>query len=215
MNLQPARVAYHHGELRGAALAAALEWLDREGRLPSLRELASACGVSHAALYRHFANLEALALDLAAICFHELAESIRGALTAVEDPLERLRTGSAASIAWGLAHPGRYLFMTGPELAGKQHHEAFFGAAREAFGTLVEGVAGVGVADPVPVAHTVLCMLHGFTDFACKGRTVPFEAESEDAQIARLIEAVVEFTVSSAEAPPRGGRRFPGPGTTA
>ena len=93
--------------------------------------------------------------------------------------------------------------------------EAFFSAAREAFGTLVEGVAGVGVADPVPVAHTVLCMLHGFTDFACKGRTVPFEAESEDAQIARLIEAVVEFTVSSAEAPPRGGRRFPGPGTTA
>jgi AcrR family transcriptional regulator len=197
-----ARTTYHHGELHQAALRAAMGMLDRTRTLPTLREIAAECGVTHAALYRHFANQESLALELAAICFRELAAAIRFALAGADavgaTPAARLRIGSAASIAWGLAHPGRYLFMTGPELAGKQDHAAFFGAAREAFGTLVEGVAGMGVQDPVPVAHTVLCMLHGLTDFTCKGRTVPYEAESVDAQIERLLDAVVAVTTRHA-----------------
>jgi len=198
-----ARAAYHHGDLREAALAAALETLDRRGELPSLRDIAAACGVSHAALYRHFENLEALALDLAAICFHDMAGAIRERVTALEDPVARLRAGCGANIAWGLAHAGRYLFMTGASLAGKQHHEAFFAAAREAFGTLVAAVAAVGVARPVPVAHTVLCMLHGFIDFTCKGRTVPFETESLEDRVERLLAGIVGYVAAEASVPPR------------
>ena len=194
------RVAYHHGQLREAALAAALESLDARGTLPSLREIAATCGVSHTALYRHFANQEALALELAALCFHDMASAIHGRFAGVEDPIARLRAGCAASVAWGLAHRGRYLFMMSADLAGKQRHEAFLAAAHEAFDSLVAAVAALGVAEPVPVAQTVLWLLHGFTDFTCKGRTIPFPTESLDEQVNRLLAAVVGYVVAEAAA---------------
>jgi AcrR family transcriptional regulator len=194
------RVAYHHGQLREAVLASALEALDARGALPSLREIAATCGVSHAALYRHFASQEALALELAAICFRDMAAAIQERFAAVEDPVARLRAGCAASVAWGLAHRGRYLFMMSADLAGKQKHAAFLAAAHEAFDPLVAAVAAVGVAEPVPVAQTVLWLLHGFTDFTCKGRTVPFPTASLDRQIDRLLAAVVGYVVAQASA---------------
>ncbi|MCL2350509.1 MAG: TetR/AcrR family transcriptional regulator [Defluviitaleaceae bacterium] len=48
---------YHHGDLRDALLEKAIEMIN-EGNSESLsmRKLAAACGVSHAAPYAHFAN---------------------------------------------------------------------------------------------------------------------------------------------------------------
>jgi AcrR family transcriptional regulator len=58
---------YHHGDLRNAALAAASIALDASGRGNlTMRSLAHTIGVSHAALYRHFASMDLLVDEVAA-----------------------------------------------------------------------------------------------------------------------------------------------------
>ncbi len=77
---------YHHGALKEAALAAVVARLRRgEDELPTVRELAAELGVSHRALYRYFADKDALKQAVAGEGFALLAERIPrgGALTAL------------------------------------------------------------------------------------------------------------------------------------
>jgi len=53
--------SYHHGNLRTALIEKGIEIINRQGLdTLTLRNLATACGVSHAALYSHFASKDAL-----------------------------------------------------------------------------------------------------------------------------------------------------------
>ena len=64
---------YHHGDLRASLLATAARWLDERGaETLTLRELARAAGVSHAAPYHHFANRDALMAGVAEHAFDRL-----------------------------------------------------------------------------------------------------------------------------------------------
>jgi AcrR family transcriptional regulator len=192
---------YHHGDLRAAAVAAALASLDRGDPVPALRDLAAACGVAHPSLYRHFGNAEDLTLSVAAACFREFGAFIEAAVARERTPVARLKAGCEASIRWGVAHPTRYALMMGPELAGKQHHAEFFHAARDTFDGLVRAVAACGVRDALPVAHTMICALHGLTDFLRKGRTIPNRAASLDEQVLSMVSMAVSYALASA---PRG-----------
>lgn len=192
------RGRYHHGDLRGAAVEAALAALDAGRPLPSLRELATVCGVAHPSLYRHFRSAEDLTLSVAAACFLDFAAAIRAAVRRGTGPVDRLRAGCDASVRWGLTHRERYALMMGSELAGKQHHEEFFRAAKDAFDLLVDAVRGCGVPDPVPVAHTIMSALHGLVDLLRKGRTIPREAATIDEQIGAMIGMVTGYARASA-----------------
>lgn len=67
--------AYHHGDLRAAALALGLEKLAQSGTPElGLRELARELGVSATALYRHFPNKDALLDALALAALRKLGE---------------------------------------------------------------------------------------------------------------------------------------------
>ena len=73
--------SYHHGDLRNALLEAARTILEEEGLAAlSLRAVARRAGVSHAAPYRHFANHEALLVELATEGFIELRADIAGSV---------------------------------------------------------------------------------------------------------------------------------------
>lgn len=67
------RKKYHHGELRTALIQAAIQAIEKRGQVEfNLRELAEHCGVSVAALYRHFASKNHLLIALADIGFSQL-----------------------------------------------------------------------------------------------------------------------------------------------
>ncbi len=90
---------YHHGNLRQAAVAAALGLVQDDGEAGlSLRGLARLLGVSSAALYRHFVDREALLDAVAAEGERQLAElleeSVNWAVTPKngEDATGRLET---------------------------------------------------------------------------------------------------------------------------
>jgi AcrR family transcriptional regulator len=71
----PADKKYHHGNLRQAAVAAALGLVEDGGEAGlSLRGLARRLGVSSAALYRHFSDREALLVAVAGEAQRQLAE---------------------------------------------------------------------------------------------------------------------------------------------
>lgn len=189
---------YHHGDLRAAAVDVALAALDAGRPLPSLRDVSEACGVAHPALYRHFDNAEALMLSVAAASFRAFGAHVDAAVARESRPLVALRAGCEAAMRWGLAHRERYALMTGPDLAGKQHHEEFFAAASAAFGTLVREVNACGVRDPIPVAHTVMAATHGLVDLLRKGRTIPARAASVDDQLAATLDMVIAYVRSKA-----------------
>ena len=74
---------YHHGNLRAALLDEAERSLSRRGASElSLRELARAVGVSHAAPRRHFPDKQALLDALAEDGFERLGRVLRDALAA-------------------------------------------------------------------------------------------------------------------------------------
>ncbi|MEV5820090.1 TetR/AcrR family transcriptional regulator [Micromonospora haikouensis] len=90
--------AYHHGNLRPTLLAAAERSLRQHGAEQlSLRELARAVGVSHAAPRRHFPDRQALLDALAETGFARLHTQLRAALAAAGDDFgPRLHAMAAA-----------------------------------------------------------------------------------------------------------------------
>lgn len=181
---------YHHGELRPALIAAALDALDRDGELPSWRALARACSVSHTAPYRHFQSYEDLQAALAAECFRRLAKKIDAARARPTAPFDKLRAGSAAYIAFGRAHPAWYRLMFEHVNATDESRAA--GAA--AYATLVDAIASCGVREPLPIAASVWAAQHGVVDLLRLKVRAPGLHGDEDA----LIERVLDSTVSQA-----------------
>ena len=88
------RSEYHHGDLGHAAIRAAKNLIDSEG-LNSLgiRRVAEATGVSPAALYRHFENLEQLKAEVSAQIRLELGEFLKAKRD--RTPLSRSKSRNA------------------------------------------------------------------------------------------------------------------------
>ena len=77
MARKPKRETFHHGDTKRAAVDAALALLAAEGRdALTLRAVAERIGVNHRALYRHFASLDALKIEVAAVGFARLADAL-------------------------------------------------------------------------------------------------------------------------------------------
>lgn len=96
------REAYHHGDLKAAALAEAERLIETDPEF-SMRQLATTLGVAHRALYNHFGDRAGLLAQLAAGGFRQLA-----AATA--------KAGSAAAFItayarFALARPRLYHLM--------------------------------------------------------------------------------------------------------
>jgi len=110
--------AYHHGNLRAALVATAID-LGREKGPDGvvLREVARRTGVSHNAAYRHFADREDLLREVARVGLAELEAAMTARMKRVRetDPRERarrrLREVGKAYVQYALAEPG--LFAVG------------------------------------------------------------------------------------------------------
>lgn len=117
----PTKATYHHGNLKPALIAAAFKELASEGlEGVSLRGVARRAGVSAPAVYRHFADKDALLVALAAECAERLAATMVAAVAAApDDPLERFRAVGIAGVRFAVAHPEHYRALSTPGLADK------------------------------------------------------------------------------------------------
>src|SRR3954466_13233566 len=96
--------------LREALLAAATRLLDAGGRdaVLTLRGVAREAGVAAPSVYPHFADLDALVLELIRRHLADLTEAVRAAVTRAGNAQEALRRAAHAYARWGLERPGPY-----------------------------------------------------------------------------------------------------------
>ncbi|MEU4280772.1 TetR/AcrR family transcriptional regulator [Streptomyces tanashiensis] len=149
------RSTYHHGELRQAVLAAALDVIatDGPGAL-SLRDLARRAGVSHAAPAHHFKDRTGLLTAIATQGYELLAAGLAGTA--------RLRERGVRYVRFAVEHPAHFQVMFQPELL--RADDADLLAAKER--ASAELRAGVADLRDVPDARTAgiaaWSLAHGF-----------------------------------------------------
>ncbi len=104
------KAAYHHGNLKEALISAAMKEIASDGiEAFSLRGVARRAGVSAPAVYRHFADKEALLVAVAAQCAERLATAMVEAVAAAPpEPLEQFRATGIATVRFAVAHPEHY-----------------------------------------------------------------------------------------------------------
>ena len=171
---------YHHGDLKAALRTTGHRRLadDGVGAL-SLRELARESGVSHAAVYRHYADREALLADLAADGFEELVRLHHEAIAATTDgPAERLKACGRAYVRFGLERPHLLQLMFSRDVGDWARHPALVEASSRLadllHGLIRDGQAagGLRAGDPRELALSAWSTVHGLT-LLLVGRHVP------------------------------------------
>ena len=154
------RGTYHHGDLKTAILAQAAALVAERGADGvSLRELARAAGVSHAAPAHHFTDRRGLFTALATEGFRMLADALTGARPDFLD-------AALAYVRFAIDHPGHYAVMFDKSLYDASDPELI--AAETAAGA--ELTAGVGTLDdpranddPEAAALAAWSLVHGFS----------------------------------------------------
>ena len=161
---------YHHGDLRSALLEVAAGWLDEHGaaRL-TLRELARAAGVSHAAPYHHFAGLDELLAGVAELAFVRLGDALAQASARARTPVAALQDIGEAYVRQALAHPAQFRLMFGPTLALKASQPGLRAAADRAFGVLLEAAGRQAPERALELALTGWSLSHGAANLAIDG----------------------------------------------
>src|SRR3954454_10694189 len=99
---------YHHGDLRGALIEAALREAEQGGpEAISISALAKQLGVSQPAPYRHFADREALLAAVTAKAFRQFSAMLR---QSVGKPSKRSKLSriARATLDFGLRRNGIY-----------------------------------------------------------------------------------------------------------
>src|ERR1700754_1013853 len=131
------RDSYHHGDLKATILAeAAVLVAERGADGVSLRELARAAGVSHAAPAHHFTDRRGLFTALATEGFRMLAE-------ALTDARPDFLAAALAYVRFAIDHPGHYEVMFDKSLYNASDPELV--AAESAAGSeLARGVGTLG-----------------------------------------------------------------------
>jgi AcrR family transcriptional regulator len=193
---------YHHGNLRAALLDAAERSVEELGvEQLSLRELARAAGVSHAAPRSHFPDRQALLGALAERGFERLAAGLRDAYAGSGPEFEaRLRAVAAAYVAFARRSPVLLDLMYASKPAGDvaEPKAAAAGAMSVVRGLIGEGIAGGTLAaqDPDRYAFLLFSWVRGIAALVTSGIAGP------DAADELIADAVATFIRGSAARPP-------------
>jgi AcrR family transcriptional regulator len=186
---------YHHGDLRRALIDGAVELVREQGLQGwTLRGVARRVGVSHAAPYHHFSDVEALLGAVTALGFDQLRREMLAALEPVEDLRERLLTVGRSYAQFGAANPGLYQVMFREVRSDAQGSDEGREAGLLALGVFLQEIAAgqeaglVRGGSPMELMLPAWSLLHGFITLAVLGPlpgmgllTAPYEELVEQA----------------------------------
>lgn len=169
------QIGYHHGDLRRALVAAARRIIETRGpaRL-TLRETAKVAGVSVAAPYRHFVDMDALLAAVLTEGFDELAAALDQARREAGSTAAGLHAVGRAYLVFAATHAAIYRLMFAPVLDKSQHPELMV-AGERALGVLMASVmagqeaGAITAADPRLVALSGWSLCHGLASLHADG----------------------------------------------
>lgn len=170
----PKRERYHHGDLRTALIAAAVELIAERGvREFSLAEASRRLGVAASAPYAHFADRDDL---LAAVTVHGLdlfQAELRQALSASRSPRNRLAMIVRTYVRFASAQPALYNALFQLNLDKTRHPEL---AAAErpiegAFRTAIRAIRpACSASEEDALAAAIEAIAHGHATLLLDGR---------------------------------------------
>ena len=168
---------YHHGNLRSALIEAAIPLLEAHGPTAlSLREVAKAADVSHAAPYRHFRDKTELLEEIAARGYDRLTQACRSARRRhASDPAAQLVEAGMGYLTFVVEQPRVAHLMFGGSIALDACGASLRTAADTAFTSLlgiVESGIRTGVFKPAPAQESTIAawsMVHGLTTLVASG----------------------------------------------
>ena len=181
---------YHHGNLRQALLAAAVDAITDVGPAGvSLRDLARRAEVSHAAPAHHFGDKAGLLTALAAEGYGLLADALDAAQQRTQDFLEV----GVAYVQFAVDHRAHFDVMFRPDLYHPD--EPAVRAARErASNALSSGIGSLPQAQTGPDARVAgvaaWSLVHGFATLWLN-RALPPELGDDPETAARTVAAIL------------------------
>ncbi|GIO83272.1 TetR family transcriptional regulator [Paenibacillus faecis] len=103
---------YHHGDLRNTLIETGIELISKEGLGGfSLRKIAAKCGVSHAAPYSHFKDMQELLAAMADHVTEQFTASLQESIEGQSDPMSAMEKLGTAYIAFFEQHPTYLPFL--------------------------------------------------------------------------------------------------------
>ncbi len=162
---------YHHGDLRNALIEAAIVLLAQHGVDGlSLREVAKAAGVSHAAPYRHFRNKTELLESIAALGYNRLEEACQlAAKKFPDDPERQFFEAGMGYLTLVMDQPEIAYLMFSGILSGQKRSEALSSAGTKAVQSLaqiIENGKQLGIyadQNTEDLTLTALACVHGIS----------------------------------------------------
>jgi len=186
---------YHHGNLRETLLVAADTVLAKKGAAGlTLRDVARAAGVSHAAPYHHFASLDALLAAVATRGFDRLSEAMAPTVE-VADTKERLLQIGEAYVRCALENPAQFRVMFGPLCVRKAEFPEMNAASGRAFGMLLAAACAHDAAHGPEIALTGWSLSHGLANLILDG--VIDQLPLKDLDVATLPRRLVERALAA------------------
>ena len=194
---------YHHGDLRRALLAAAIETIEEEGhRTFSLRRLAHRLNVSHAAVYRHFRGRDALLAAVAQEGLQRLATAMQRTLDEPATIEEILVRFGVEYVRFGLDNPGLYqaIFhaVTQQDEPTKLEVDRVFAIPFELMQE-EPSAAQILTQDARELARGIWAIVHGWLDLYLRGQ---FDDTTDEEILTRsrhLLEAFVQGLFEQAQ----------------
>jgi AcrR family transcriptional regulator len=184
---------YHHGDLRQAVLAAAVDALTESGpaRL-SLRDLARRAGVSHAAPAHHFGDKAGLLTAVAAEGYNLLADTLTAAQQRTADFLDV----GVAYVRFAVDHRAHFEVMFRPDLYHPDD-PAVAAARQRAADALYGGVRSVTATrrgPDIPLAGIAAwSLVHGFATLWLN-HALPPDLGDDPQAAARAVAAIMFHT---------------------
>lgn len=130
------------GTLAADLVDAAEAFIEAQGmEALSLRAVAASLGVTHAAVYRHYRDRDALLAAVLTRGFKSLSR-LNASITEA-DPRQRLETYAAAYAVFALDHPNLFLAMTGPRINMDNRYQELETAIEASLAPAVAAVAAM------------------------------------------------------------------------
>ena len=166
---------YHHGDLPHAMLQEAVRVIQSEGvNALTLRGVGERLGVSRTALYRHFADKQALLAAVAAEGFRTLRLSLLDAWETGGHGRTGFDAMGVAYVQFAVSHPSHYRVMFGGFIRPVKPHPDS-NDATNAFQVLVDAIIEqqqtglIRVDAPLQLARFIWAVVHGVAMLALDG----------------------------------------------
>lgn len=166
---------YHHGNLAAALVDVAMVMVEQDGAAAvTVRAVAQRAGVTATALYRHYADKEALLTAVAARGFAALVERFEQARPG-RPAREALTALGMAYVDFAYNHPHLHGLMFGPRVPGADANSELSALAEQSFRLLVEATAAcLGPQAPLQktmsTAVALWSLVHGYATLRRDGQ---------------------------------------------